>query len=164
MNQVGRAAGPRGSFIMVCVVGQIQGGDPSGRQARRRGLGPLPVGAITGRPGRGPGGESPVQVGGVDEAELLQGRCGQARLVSLVADQDYVQVPVSDGGVPPLRCGVAAPFRELRGTTMALGWKASPFPDCGNCIFLSCYLRFQELVANLLRGRYPFAEWRRFRL
>jgi hypothetical protein len=30
MNQVGRAAGPRGSFIMVCVVGQIQGGDPSG--------------------------------------------------------------------------------------------------------------------------------------
>ena len=30
MNQVGRAAGPRESFIMVCVVGQIQGGDPSG--------------------------------------------------------------------------------------------------------------------------------------
>src|SRR2546430_2090085 len=30
MNQVGQAAGPRGSFIIVRVVGQIQRGDPSG--------------------------------------------------------------------------------------------------------------------------------------
>jgi hypothetical protein len=35
------------------------------------------------------------------------------------------------------------------------GWKASPFPDCGNCILLSHYLRFQELVADLLRRPVP---------
>jgi len=34
-------------------------------------------------------------------------------------------------------------------------WKASPFPDCGNCVFLSRYLRFQELVADLLRRPIP---------
>ena len=34
-------------------------------------------------------------------------------------------------------------------------WKASPFPDCGNCVFLSRYLRFQELVADLLRRPVP---------
>jgi hypothetical protein len=34
-------------------------------------------------------------------------------------------------------------------------WKASPFPDCGNCILLSRYLRFQELVADLLRRPVP---------
>jgi hypothetical protein len=35
--------------------------------------------------GRGPGGESAVKVGGVDEAKLLQGRRRQGGLVSLVA-------------------------------------------------------------------------------
>ena len=35
------------------------------------------------------------------------------------------------------------------------GWKASTFPDCGNCILLSRYLRFQELVADLLRRPVP---------
>jgi hypothetical protein len=34
-------------------------------------------------------------------------------------------------------------------------WKASPFPDCGNCILLSRYLRFQELIADLLRRPVP---------
>src|SRR5262249_9428239 len=65
--------------------------------------------------GCGPGGESAVQVGGVDEAKLLQGRCGQAGLVSLVADEDDAQVPAGDGGVPPLGRGVAAPFQGVAG-------------------------------------------------
>ena len=34
-------------------------------------------------------------------------------------------------------------------------WKASTFPDCGNGILLSRYLRFQELVADLLRRPVP---------
>jgi hypothetical protein len=42
---------------------------------------------------------------------------------------------------------------ELGG--LGLAWKASPFPDCGNCIPLSRYLRFQELVADLLRRPVP---------
>jgi hypothetical protein len=67
------------------------------------------------QPGRGPGGESPVQVGGVDEAKLLQVRRGQGRLVSLVADEDDPQVPAGDSGVPPLGCGVAEPFQGVAG-------------------------------------------------
>ena len=34
-------------------------------------------------------------------------------------------------------------------------WKAPPFPDCGNGILLSRYLRFQELIADLLRRPVP---------
>ena len=44
------------------------------------------------------------------------------------------------------RAGVAGSF-QIAGRSV---WKASPFPDCGNCILLSRYLRFQELVADLL--------------
>ena len=34
-------------------------------------------------------------------------------------------------------------------------WKAPPFPDCGNGILSSRYLRFQELIADLLRRPVP---------
>ena len=44
---------------------------------------------------------------------------------------------------------------EAYGISPELLWKASPFPDCGNCVFLSRYLRFQELVADLLRRPIP---------
>ena len=44
----------------------------------------------------------------------------------------------------------------LAGTIAALAfWKAPPFPDCGNGILLSRYLRFQELIADLLRRPVP---------
>lgn len=49
------------------------------------------------------------------EAKLLQGRCCQAGLVSLVADEDDAQVRAGDGGVPPLRGGAAAPFQAVAG-------------------------------------------------
>ena len=62
--------------------------------------------------GCGPGGESAVQVGGVDEAKLLQGGCGQAGLVSLVADEDDAQVVISNG-VINLCDDKAAVFREI---------------------------------------------------
>jgi len=68
-----------------------------------------------GQAGGGPGGESSVQVGGVDQAELLQGRRRQAGLASLVADEDDVQVPADDGGMPPLRRWVTAPFQSVAG-------------------------------------------------
>ena len=42
-----------------------------------------------------------------------------------------------------------------KSSLLRAGWKASPFPDCGNCVFLSRYLRFQELVADLLRRPVP---------
>jgi hypothetical protein len=48
-------------------------------------------------------------------AKLLQGRCGQGGLVSLVADENDAQVPAGDGGMPPLRRGIAAPFQRVAG-------------------------------------------------
>jgi hypothetical protein len=65
--------------------------------------------------GRSPGGESSVQVGCVAEAQLLQVRCRQAGLISLLTDEDDAQVPAGDGGVPPLGRGVATPFQAVAG-------------------------------------------------
>jgi hypothetical protein len=80
------------------------------------------------QPGRGPGGESPVKVGGIYEAKLLEGRCGQGGLVSLVADEDDVQVPAGDGGMPPRGRGVAAPFQRVAGQHDGAGDEAACAP------------------------------------
>src|SRR5690348_1470749 len=77
-----------------------------------------------GQAGCGPGGESSVEVCGVDQAELLQGRCGEAGLVSLVADQDDAEVPAGDDGVTPLGGGVAAPFQAVAGDRQGAGNQA----------------------------------------
>ena len=77
-----------------------------------------------GQAGCGPGGESSVEVCGVDQAELLQGRCGEAGLVSLVADQDDAEVPAGDDGVPSLGGGVAAPFQAVAGDHQGAGNQA----------------------------------------
>jgi hypothetical protein len=52
-------------------------------------------------------------------------------------------------------CGTHALTAAAMGPYRTGEWKASPFPDCGNCVFLSRYLRFQELVADLLRRPVP---------
>ena len=80
--------------------------------------------ADDGQAGRGPGGETSVQVGGVDQAELLQAGCGQAGLVSLVADQDDAEVPAGEGGMSPLGGGVAAPFQDVAGDHQGAGDQA----------------------------------------
>jgi hypothetical protein len=103
MTHVGQAAGPRRSFIIVLVGDQIQRGDRQG-DGHRMGLAGWRQGDH-GQVGCGPGGESSVQVGGVDQAELLQGRRGQAGLVALVAQEDDAQVAAGDGRVPRLRGG-----------------------------------------------------------
>ena len=52
-------------------------------------------------------------------------------------------------------------FRASQAALRAAGaavydeWKAPPFPDCGNGILSSRYLRFQELIADLLRRPVP---------
>ena len=60
----------------------------------------------------------------MDQAELLQGRCGQAGLVSRVADHDDAEVPAGDDGVPPLGGGVAAPFQAVAGDHQGAGNQA----------------------------------------
>jgi hypothetical protein len=69
---------------------------------------------------------------GVVPASLVGGRrVGSGRVVEDFAFV-VIPLPADNSGVVP-------------------DWKASPFSDCGNCILLSRYLRFQELVADLLR-------------
>src|SRR5215472_18517904 len=60
----------------------------------------------------------------MDEAKLLQGRCGQGGLVALVADEDDAQVPAGDGGMPPLARGIAAPFQRVAGHHDGAGYEA----------------------------------------
>jgi hypothetical protein len=60
----------------------------------------------------------------VDQAELLQVSCGQAGLVSLVADQDDDEVPAGDDGMPPPGGGVAAPFQAVARDHESTGYQA----------------------------------------
>ena len=64
--------------------------------------------------------------------------------------QDHVLAGAEPAGQPqPVLAGLGAL------ALVVCDWKAPPFPDCGNCIFLSRYLRFQELIADLLRRPVP---------
>jgi hypothetical protein len=64
--------------------------------------------------------------------------------------------PVAEGvGAPVIVTGLAPVGRRCRGCRGCREWKAPPFPDCGNGILLSRYLRFQELIADLLRRPVP---------
>ena len=82
----------------------------------------------------------------------------------LIAIADY-ELLTAAGNSSVMRCRIANSVHQMHeasGRILALAhpallyeWKASPFPDCGNCIFLSRYLQFQELVADLLRRPVP---------
>lgn len=60
-----------------------------------------------------PGLKAPDDIGRVNQTELLEGCGGEARLVALVADQDYPGAGVGDGLVPPGGRRVAAPFHDV---------------------------------------------------
>ena len=70
-------------------------------------------------------------------------------MLTVNGDRDEVERQLAGGDLACPSCG------GVLGGWGSPTWKASPFPDCGNCVFLSRYLRFQELVADLLRRPIP---------
>ena len=91
----------------------------------------------------------------VDVAFDLAGAIGQGQAVE---DGLVVAVEPGDEGAQVrlvVGAGPGDPGVQLLPVPAGEDWKASPFPDCGNCILLSRYLRFQELVADLLRRPVP---------
>ena len=94
---------------------------------------------------------------GVDP--LAGGEPFSAAVVRMDSLRDLV-VLTCVSGLPavagPLAVTDQLPLRALVHVTgHAVPWKAPPFPDCGNGILLSRYLRFQELIADLLRRPVP---------
>jgi len=88
-------------------------------------LGVQPEGACRGRnhwqAGCSPSGEASVEIGGVDQPEMLQGCRCQTGLVSLVADQDHTHLPAADSVSRHSELGSQRLSSELRGSARAPG-------------------------------------------
>ena len=88
-------------------------------------------------------------------------RCVFWRRWSAIIDERFAAAD-GDGMMARMLTQVPLPLLPRDAAEIAPGvgmvtgpWKAPPFPDCGNGILLSRYLRFQELIADLLRRPVP---------